>query len=656
MDNETNSDAEPQRSEPTDTLPPVWLRATLADLVGLEFESPIADSKSADSQELGDLFRKAAGETEDTPAARVFRMLSAVAGMLFRPKDRSEPFGAMVVWADGRRSPVAADFRGPPVEVLAAMAQRATHPALRARLSDLCWFLERKRADLGTAAVAAYVEILRKVDSGALSFRFDDGKGALKHDARDLLRRALQIGRGLGWDKPEAVAARTTASELRARAIQSSLAIPAFWFSELDLDFGISDPAGIGKDIEDLIGALPAETDAHSIVELWRLGARAYHLAKQPDDQHRCQSTAADQFALMADRQPVAMMSSSMLANAIAELHGVPGKKDRRKELRHRLIDAQAGIGEEMSGFSIPFNLEDMARQIEQGVKRQPTLRDKLFVFAALENSPEPAELAETASQSIREHPLSSLFGMSHHDSEGKVVHRTEGAGFGDESDTSAIQHQIAQDERIRRQVAAAGKIETARQVIGADHFLSDDIFARILIHSPFVPGDLLRTFSRGFLRFFQGDFVSGLYILTPLLENSLRHVLKSHGHDVTIFDDATQTQQDRTISSLFEQMRSELDTIFGTPITADIERVFLKKPGPHLRHALSHGLLHDGDPYGPDAVYACWLIFRLCLIPLFPYREELQLPFDEPAPSQPPEPRAATPEPETGESEKPDS
>ncbi|UPJ95040.1 DUF4209 domain-containing protein [Bradyrhizobium sp. 172] len=636
MDNEKNGDAEPQRSDPAETFPPVWLRATLADLADLEFESPIAESKSADSQELGDLFRKAAGETEDTPAARVFRMLSAVAGMLFRPKDRSEPFGAMMVWADGRRSPVAGDFRGPPVEVLSAMAQRATHPALRARLSDLCWFLERRRADSGTAAVAAYVEILRKVDSGALAFRFDDGKGALKHDARDLLRRALQLGRAVGWNKPEAIAARAIANELRVRAIQNSLAVPAFWFCELDLDFGISDPAVIGKDIEDLIGALPAETDAHSIVELWRLGARAYHLAKQPDDQHRCQSAAADQFVLMADRQPVAMMTSSMLANAIAELHGVPGKKDRRKELRHRLIDAQAGIGEEMSGFSIPFNLEDMARQIEQGVKRQPTLRDKLFVFAALENSPEPRELAEAASDSIREHPLASLFGTSHHDSEGKVVHRTAGAGFGDEGDASAIQHQIAQDERIRRQVAAAGKIETARQAIGADHFLSDDIFARILVHSAFVPNDLVRTFSRGFLRFFQGDFVSALYILTPLLENSLRHVLKAHGHDVTIFDDANQTQQDRTISSLFEQMRNELDTIFGTAITADIERLFLKKPGPSLRHALSHGLLHDGDPYGPDAVYACWLIFRLCLIPLFPYREQLQLPFDKQAPSHP--------------------
>jgi hypothetical protein len=133
----------------------------------------------------------------------------------------------------------------------------------------------------------------------------------------------------------------------------------------------------------------------------------------------------------------------------------------------------------------------------------------------------------------------------------------------------------------------------------------------------------------RHFLRPDNADFVSAIYILTPLLESSLRHVLKAHGHDVTIFDDASQTQQDRTISSLFEQMRAELDGIFTKAITADIENVFLTKPGPYLRHSLAHGLLHDGEPYGPDAIYGCWLIMRLCLIPLIPMRDRLRAAFD---------------------------
>jgi hypothetical protein len=161
------------------------------------------------------------------------------------------------------------------------------------------------------------------------------------------------------------------------------------------------------------------------------------------------------------------------------------------------------------------------------------------------------------------------------------------------------------------------------------EHYLSDDVFMALLQYSPFVPADLLETFARGFTRFFQGDFVSATYILTPLLENSLRHVLKAHGHDVTIFDDASQTQQDRTISSLFEQMRAELDAIFSKAITTDLENVFLAKPGPYLRHSLAHGLLHDSDPYGPDAIYGCCLIIRLSIIPLIPLRDRLKAAFD---------------------------
>ena len=43
--------------------------------------------------------------------------------------------------------------------------------------------------------------------------------------------------------------------------------------------------------------------------------------------------------------------------------------------------------------------------------------------------------------------------------------------------------------------------------------------------------------------------------------------------------------------------MRAELVSVFGDAIVADIENVFLKKPGPYLRHGVAHGLLHDGSP-----------------------------------------------------------
>lgn len=619
--------------------PPVWLRATLADLVDIDFEALIEGSQSADSNELSQLFRTAAESAgadgnSETPATRVYSMLAAVTGMHLKAQEPNEPFGPMVVWAEGRRSAAPGDFRGEPVEVLAQMAARAKQPVLQARLADVCWLLERKRAQLGTTAISAYVEIVKQADSGTLKFQYDKEPGAFKIEARDLLRRALSISRAMGSDQTAGSAARTMAADLRVRSFTDRLPIPALWFGHLDLDFGISDAGVVGTEIESLIAGLAGGTDGHTIVNLWRMASRSFHLAKKDSNQHHSQSEAAEQLVRMAGQQPMAMLNASMLAEAIAELHGVPDKKDRRKQLRHRLVDVQGGISDEISPFTIPIDLDEIVKVVQREMRQRPSLRDKLFVFALLERPPDPDKLVETAAKSIREHPLASLFGVTHHDTEGKIIHRSDGAGFGDNENESAIERQIAQDESIRRHVAC-GKIDAARQVIATDHYLSDDAFVHLLLYSAFVPRDTVATYGRGFLRFFQGDFTSGLYILTPLLENSLRHVLKNHGHDVTNFDDAKMIQQDRTISVLFEQMREELDSIFGRAITTDIENVFLNKAGPHLRHSLAHGLLHDGTPYGVDAIYGCWLLFHLCMLPLFAIRTQLMLPYDDVAQDQ---------------------
>ncbi len=47
--------------------------------------------------------------------------------------------------------------------------------------------------------------------------------------------------------------------------------------------------------------------------------------------------------------------------------------------------------------------------------------------------------------------------------------------------------------------------------------------------------------------------------------------------------------------------------------------------------------------PTSDDAIYGCWLIFRLCLLPLFPYWTQLTLPFDA-AEDQAEAPSAAVP------------
>lgn len=625
-----NGTAESMRGKEEE--PPLWLQAQPADVEGLDFEAPIVASDCADCRELSTAFRKASelhkllGDKSAEPAARVFDLLSAVTNFHFKPADRNEPFGPMMVM-DGRRTAIPADFRGNSVNALAVAAELAANPALKARLCDTCWLLERNRHELGRAAIAAYVEIIEGLDSGKLRDRLDRDDPVLGLTARDAMKRALTISRHFEESSAEVGRAREWLVAMRARSIANGKPVPVHWFFEMDLDFGVSEPSELAAEIEDFVANHVAEGNSHIIVDLWRLAARAYHVARDDDGNSRCRVAAAETLVANSEQQSSATLASHWLGAAIAEYHGLPGTRERRTELRHRLIDVQFGISDEMSTFSQPVDLKAIIEEVKGQLAKRIELADLLFLFADLDRSPQPEKLAADAVRSIREFPLSSIFGASFHDHEGKVVHRAGGAHLGDGDNEEAIRTQIAQHESIRRMLHVSGQVEVARQHIIDSHYIGEDTFNALLRHSPFVPNDLTSTYSRAFQRFFEGDYASALYILTPMLENSLRHVLKMAGHDVTNFDDARQVQQDRTISGLFDQMRGQLEETFGKAIIADIDRVFLSKPGPTIRHDVAHGLLHDSSPYGADAIYACWLIFRLCCIPLFGHRDEITLP-----------------------------
>ncbi len=317
------------------------------------------------------------------------------------------------------------------------MAARSVNPVIKARLADMCWLLERKRGALAAMAVAAYVDTIEAVELGTLKFPFAHNDGALEFGARDLLRRALHIGRAIGWVKPETVRARDAVVRLRGLAATRRLAAPLIWFSELDLDFSVSDPLPVAAGIEEVLAA--AEVDFHARTSLWRLAARAYQTAKRDADTHRCLAEAAEAMVAEAERllaaqgHHAAILASHELSNAIRQLHGVPGKRERRTELRHRLIDLQARIPEEMSVFTHESDVSAIAKQAEEAVAGA-SLLDTLFVFAGFAASPDPDTLTEAAVKSIQQHPLPSLFAGVHYDKDGKVVHRSEAANWQGES------------------------------------------------------------------------------------------------------------------------------------------------------------------------------------------------------------------------------
>jgi hypothetical protein len=411
------------------------------------------------------------------------------------------------------------------------------------------------------------------------------------------------------------------------RILQKSIdetRLPAIlWFAKLALDFGITDPQQTGQDILKVIEKLPKQTDAHSTVEMYRLAARAFQAAKMSKKRDECLVAISDRWEIEAESKSTSpLLAAHFISLAIGDLRGLPNVKETRNRLRKKLIDVQKTVPDEMHSFEHEIDLTDLAEATRHQFSSLGLI-DCLFAFAELGKSPEIEKLRTEAIASIQKYPMSSMFGTVFTDRDGKTVYKSDGIGGINSVSESLIFEKICQNEQFRRQIFVRGSVEAARQIILENFYVSTHEIERVVSQSPFICPDQTRTYSIGFTRFFQGDYTAAIYILTPLLENSLRYVLANHGHDVTVFDDQKRTQKDRTITQLFEQMGIELKNILGEPIFHDLELLFLKEPGPRIRHELAHGLFHDGEPYSPESIYACWLLFRICLLPLFPYRSK---------------------------------
>lgn len=607
--------------QPETSKIPLWLQASAADFDYVDINSPLMAATTVDGHEASSLFgtaAKASAEAQRECEERVYAMLGAICSFYFKPNEQAEPYGPMMRFAESR-SAQPSDFSKPHAQMLASQIERVSHSGFRARLADLVWIVDRKQHVAAAAAITAYSEIVKGIINKSATLKRADADEH-SYEVPQYLRRALQIGKAIGWDKDVVIAARQQVAQLRLSSLAANNHFSYRRFATLDLEYQISDSAEIAAEAERLGASTPGE-QKH---DLYSLAARAHRACKKQAERERCLLVAAEALVDVADAQRhSAMAETHWLEKAIAEMRRLPAAKDRLRALKHRLVDTQSRVLDEMQEFSSSQDITDLVEQARDHIRDKP-LSEALRILALLSKSPEPQKLKDEARQAIAEHPLSSLFGATHYDHDGKPVHRTPGGGLGDgDEEAQEVREKIAQSEKLRRSIVVCGQIEPARQVILLEHAVDEALVALLCRHSGFVPEDREGIFVSGILHFLQGDMIAALHTLLPQIENSFRHILRLHGEDVVKINE-DMTQEDMSLSQMVGRLRPALESIFGAAIIADIENLNIYRGGPQLRDRATHGLLHQYAPFGPDAVYACSLVFRLVCIPLLPHWDKL--------------------------------
>ena len=74
----------------------------------------------------------------------------------------------------------------------------------------------------------------------------------------------------------------------------------------------------------------------------------------------------------------------------------------------------------------------------------------------------------------------------------------------------------------------------------------------------------------------------------------------------------------------MFVRMRPDLERTFGVDWVYELDLLFAGRPGPSLRNELSHGHLSAAACFHPNFVYGCWMMYRLCMVPLLPQWDQI--------------------------------
>lgn len=557
-----------------------------------------------------------------------FALLAALTNYHFDPDNRTEPFRPMMV-IGGRRSLVPTDLMPEQITELCQVAPNVMNLGLRARISDVVWFTQRRRTDMAELAIQSYCECVMSVRDGNATQAFGS-ESPWSMQSVKLLVRAASISHATKWG---------LASSDNLRALIGSLVQAAYdgvqpgdfcRIAQLDLDHKITAVDQMAQWAERLANHPSLVEQPDQRMDLWKIAARAHRIQRTQAESDRCSTAAAECLVQKSDQSAgSAMLQASFLHDAITSLRGIRGTGARRAELERRLRVIQPAIRDDMGEFSTEIDLTEVVEKSVASV-RGHSLPKAILTLATCDKPPTPDAIRKLATDHMSEFPLQGTFPTQVFDHQGHVVFRSGGSGGTPDNDEQHTRYMMCFHRNSYRQVTVSAAITPIRQVISDEHPVSVDELQAVLELSPFIPPGHGFLFARGMFHFMAGEDLDAANILIPQLENSLRHLLVLRGIETSTTDDQG-IQTEASLSVLLNPKgpwRQELDQILPSRYTHEIDLLFLFAGGPGLRNQIAHGKIPSGGFWDHNMIYGVWLILHVALVPLINHWEQVETMF----------------------------
>jgi Domain of unknown function (DUF4209) len=279
-------------------------------------------------------------------------------------------------------------------------------------------------------------------------------------------------------------------------------------------------------------------------------------------------------------------------ANKVMQKHGASFEPDERSQLKRAEADELSTAverGEFKMGGSVSF---DMTAHDFTGSNAEATIGN--LVDRSLDWLPDMDSIEAAVNDEAVEHPLLSVVATTTVDGE-KVV---------GEAVTEAQRKALARVRFVAMHGKAVG-ILIHGTLINAVKIQGLEVaqVKKALDPLPLADGSV-SVLLRGLERFLASDYISAVYILAPMVEESLRRVLRQAGFDtlkLRVLDQASGASRtdDAALGDLLRlepvNGRSVAD-ILGANLHQYISATMTNQVGPNLRNKTGHGQAKMGD------------------------------------------------------------
>ena len=514
-----------------------------------------------------------------------------------------------------------ADFYHGHIERLSDYSERVSHPVVKARLAHIVWFLDPSRKKIGIIALNSYIKIISYIEQNEYSVTA--GYRNSNFIIVELMYSTFRVLYKFDYPNRESRKFTCCIRKFIQKFESEGDVFSFFRLIELMIYSSKSDIDVIKGILTKFVRKRDSRIKLHHKAYAWRLLARAYNSVDMNDDRLIYTEKAVDIYMRLFDicRKSRKIVESQVWLDTAVHCYQECGdrryvdlyekKRNNEQTILRRIASAYSQDSKKVSEFVLEVDISNI------------TLSEALYEFTTLDNSPNPNSVLKQAKVIVQACPSFGRLSLPVLEDVDGVRKLSYSSSFRTQGRGTAYDRQVHFIEEIRRQILVRDSINFYRAIIGYELRVSKYDIMEIVQNSPVVHPCFVDTISDGFDRYFKGDMTAAFYILTPLLEGIIRRSLTLVGHDVTIYYPSG-IQADRTISSIFDSMRTEVESIFGSAIVADIERVFLLESGPCLRHRYAHANLNDVVPEGSDSIYGMWLIWRLIALPLTPRWSEV--------------------------------